>query len=311
MGTSSSKSKRAKAAKRAQDQVTEVDRQVLGLKTQKRKLNAYAKRVEVRGGPGTRAPRTDHARRRDQKLTQSRPHPKPSTGGHRAETSKARELAKSPATKVKALNALRLRKVQEQLLDRVEGWILQVDELLLGIESAQATAVVLEKLKMGNEALRNAQRGYSLRDVESVLADMDDAREHEEAVRAMIEGSLSAEDDEVCEAELAALEALEAREASETSRARRRRRGSRGRAGRCRRCRTCRRRRRTSRTRDWAPREPGVGSLILCWLEEPSRRRRRRGGPPGARMLELDSSSHRFPHLRFPNAGVQPAGGWT
>ena len=27
--------------------MTEVDRQVLGLKTQKRKLNAYAKRVEV------------------------------------------------------------------------------------------------------------------------------------------------------------------------------------------------------------------------------------------------------------------------
>ena len=79
----------------------------------------------------------------------------------------------------------------------------------MGIESAQATAVVLEKLKMGNEALRNAQRGYSLRDVESVLADMDDAREHEEAVRAMIEGSLSVEDDEVCEAELAALEAME------------------------------------------------------------------------------------------------------
>ncbi len=85
----------------------------------------------------------------------------------------------------------------------------------MGIESAQATAVVLEKLKMGNEALRNAQRGYSLRDVESVLADMDDAREHEEAVRAMIEGSLSAEDDEVCEAELAALEALEAPDAND------------------------------------------------------------------------------------------------
>lgn len=160
-------------------------------------------------------------------MDRSRPTPRPKTDpkvvpiqNHRQEaiareTSKARELAKSPATKVKALNALRLRKVQEQLLDRVEGWILQVDELLLGIESAQATAVVLEKLKMGNEALRNAQRGYSLRDVESVLADMDDAREHEEAVRAMIEGSLSAEDDEVCEAELAALEALEAREAND------------------------------------------------------------------------------------------------
>lgn len=97
MGTSSSKSKRAKAAKRAQDQVTEVDRQVLGLKTQKRKLNAYAKRVEVRGGPGTRASRTDRARRRDQKLTQSRPHPKPSTGGHRAgdvQGSRARQVSR-------------------------------------------------------------------------------------------------------------------------------------------------------------------------------------------------------------------------
>jgi charged multivesicular body protein 6 len=63
---------------------------------------------------------------------------------------------------------------------------------------------------MGNEALKQAQRGYSLKDVEDILGDMDDAREHEETVRAMIDGSLSVEDDEAVEAELAALEALEA-----------------------------------------------------------------------------------------------------
>jgi charged multivesicular body protein 6 len=126
------------------------------------------------------------------------------------ETVKAREFAKSPATKAKALNALRLRKVQEQLSSRVDGWILQVDELLMSIEQARTTATVLEKLKMGNEALKQAQKGYSLKDVEGILGDMDDARDHEETVRAMIDGSLSVEDDEAVEAELAALEALEA-----------------------------------------------------------------------------------------------------
>jgi charged multivesicular body protein 6 len=85
-----------------------------------------------------------------------------------------------------------------------------VDELLMSIEQARTTATVLEKLKMGNEALKQAQRGYSLKDVEGILGDMDDARDHEETVRAMIDGSLSVEDDEAVEAELAALEALEA-----------------------------------------------------------------------------------------------------
>ena len=63
MGSSYSKSsKKAKKKTPPAGSVTEVDRQVLGLKTQKRKLNAYAKRVEVRRAPrpdGTREPPSD------------------------------------------------------------------------------------------------------------------------------------------------------------------------------------------------------------------------------------------------------------
>lgn len=70
------------------------------------------------------------------------------------ETQSAKTLAKVPAKKVQALNALRRRKVQEQLAVRIDGWLMQVEELLGGIEQAQATAAVVQRLREGNEALK-------------------------------------------------------------------------------------------------------------------------------------------------------------
>ena len=131
------------------------------------------------------------------------------------ETQSAKSLAKTPGKKAQALNALKRRKVQEQLATRIDGWLLQVEELLGSIEEAQATAVVLLRLKQGNEALKAAQAGYTLDDVANILRDMDDAKEHAEEVNRAIAENLTAADDEAVEAELAALEAAERGDESE------------------------------------------------------------------------------------------------
>ena len=182
MGSSSSKAggkkkkkpkkpKKTPAATTPAGAVTEVDRQVLGLKTQRRKLTAHAKRV-------------DDAIAR--------------------ETAIASKAAKegTAAGRSAATRALRRRRLQTQMSTRVFEWLMRVEELLSSIEEAQATAVVVERLRRGNEALKLAQAGYSLDDVHAVLEGMEDAREHNEAVDRMMATHLSAEDDEAVELSL-------------------------------------------------------------------------------------------------------------
>ena len=90
--------------------------------------------------------------------------------------------------------------------DRVQDWLLRLETMLADIEHAQATAEVLERLRDGNEALKRAQAGYSLDDVNAVLRDMDEAKEHDAEVNELLRAGLSAREDEEAEAELAALE---------------------------------------------------------------------------------------------------------
>eukprot|EP00982_Pelagococcus_subviridis_P015912 31439-Pelagococcus_subviridis.AAC.9 len=199
MGSSSSKAggkkkkkpkkpKKTPAATTPAGAVTEVDRQVLGLKTQRRKLTAHAKRV-------------DDAIAR--------------------ETAIASKAAKegTAAGRSAATRALRRRRLQTQMSTRVFEWLMRVEELLSSIEEAQATAVVVERLRQGNEALKRAQAGYSLDDVNAVLEGMEDAREHNEAVDRMMAAHLNAEDDEAVEEELRAMEAEETREREARERA--------------------------------------------------------------------------------------------
>jgi hypothetical protein len=176
MGSSFSKSKNTK--KTEASKVTEVDRQVLGLKTQRRKLVGYATRV---------------ARQIEK------------------ETRVATGFAKLGMTQ-KALNALRKRKLLEGNAQRIDQWLFSIEELLGGIEQAQATGVVLSRLKQGNEALKTAQSGYGVDEVFRVLRDMEEGAERETEINQMLGERLDTE------AEGAALAELEALELEETFR---------------------------------------------------------------------------------------------
>ena len=184
MGTASSASRSRRAKKPDAGRVTEVDRQVLGLKTQRRKLDGYAARVA-----------TQIAR----------------------ETANAKALAKS-GEKARCLHALRRRELHERNATRIDEWATSVETLLSSIEQAQATAVVLERLKDGNEALRRAQAGYGVDDVHETLREMEAGAERQAEIDAMLAEQLDADAEDAALAELEALEKVSAIESDATTR---------------------------------------------------------------------------------------------
>ena len=172
MGTASSRSRRETRKPDASRRVTEVDRQVLGLKTQRRKLNAYAARVATQ-------------------ITR--------------ETANAAALAKT-GERSRCLHALRRRKLHEKNAARIDEWATSVETLLSSIEQAQATAVVLERLRLGAKALKEAQKGYGVEDVHETLREMETGAERQAEVDAALADQLDADAENAALAELAELE---------------------------------------------------------------------------------------------------------
>mgnify|MGYP003950972595 CR=1 FL=1 len=172
MGTASSRSRRDPRKPDASRRVTEVDRQVLGLKTQRRKLNAYAARVATQ-------------------ITR--------------ETANAAALAKT-GERSRCLHALRRRKLHEKNAARIDEWATSVETLLSSIEQAQATAVVLERLRLGAKALKEAQKGHGVEDVHETLREMETGAERQAEVDAALADQLDADAENAALAELAELE---------------------------------------------------------------------------------------------------------
>jgi charged multivesicular body protein 6 len=151
--------------------VTDVDRAVLDLKVQKRRLRDYQRRVEAAAAAGSRARQLVALKQRE-----------------------------------RALVELRKKKYMDQALARIDQQALRLEETLLSVQEAVATAAVVERLKQGSAALKELQRQIRIEDVERLMDDAAAAADTLADVNALLLEGLSAGDEQAAESELEAIE---------------------------------------------------------------------------------------------------------
>ncbi|XP_041715077.1 charged multivesicular body protein 6-like [Coregonus clupeaformis] len=158
-------------ARKRRTRVTEQDRAVLQLKQQRDKLKQYQKRITL-------------------------------------QLEKERNLAKqllNDGKKEKALLLLKKKRYQDQLLDKTENQISNLEHMCQDIEFAQIEMKVIEGLKVGNDCLKSLHEAMSIEDVERIMDETQEGIEYQREIDEMLAGSLTQEDEDAVLAELEAI----------------------------------------------------------------------------------------------------------
>ncbi|XP_075936363.1 charged multivesicular body protein 6-like [Anarhichas minor] len=151
--------------------VTEQDKAILQLKQQRDKLKQYQKRITL-------------------------------------QLEKERLLAKQllkDGKKEKALLLLKKKRYQDQLLDKTENQISNLERMVQDIEFMQIEMQVIEGLKVGNDCLKSMHEIMSVEDVERILDETQESIEYQKQIDEMLAGALTQEDEEAALAELEAI----------------------------------------------------------------------------------------------------------
>ncbi|XP_061556509.1 charged multivesicular body protein 6-like [Phycodurus eques] len=151
--------------------VTEQDKAVLQLKQQRDKLKQYQKRITLQLD-------------RERLL--------------------AKQLLKD-GRKEKALLLLKKKRYQDQLLDKTENQISNLERMVQDIEFMQIEMKVIDGLKAGNDCLKRMHQMMSIEDVERILDETQESIEYQKQIDEMLAGALTQEDEDAVLAELEAI----------------------------------------------------------------------------------------------------------
>ncbi|XP_008313253.1 charged multivesicular body protein 6 [Cynoglossus semilaevis] len=157
--------------KKKQSRVTEQDKAILQLKQQRDKLRQYQKKINL-------------------------------------QQDKERVLAKQllkDGKKDKALLLLKKKRYRDQLLDKTENQISNLEHLVQDLEFVQIEKKVIDGLKVGNECLKKMHEVMSIEEVERIMDETHDAVEYQRQIDEILAGSLTPEDEEAVLAELEAI----------------------------------------------------------------------------------------------------------
>eukprot|EP01100_Stratorugosa_tubuloviscum_P014163 TRINITY_DN7424_c1_g1_i1.p1 TRINITY_DN7424_c1_g1~~TRINITY_DN7424_c1_g1_i1.p1 ORF type:complete len:266 (-),score=138.04 TRINITY_DN7424_c1_g1_i1:4-801(-) len=152
--------------------ITEQDRAILSIKTQRDSLKQYQKKCEK-------------IMEREKQI--------------------AKELIKN-GKKQKALLALKKKKYQKNLLEKAEIQLNTLQELIDTIEFKQVELKFLEGLTQGKDLLKELNNQMKIEQVEQLLEENDEAISYQKELDELLTNSLSNVDDEQIELELRELE---------------------------------------------------------------------------------------------------------
>ncbi|KAM5135672.1 charged multivesicular body protein 6 [Mantella aurantiaca] len=157
--------------RKKRSRVTEQDKAVLQLKQQRDKLKQYQKKITL-------------------------------------QLQRERELAKQllhNGKKEKAKLLLKKKRYQEQLLEKTDNQISNLEKMVEEIEFAQIEMKVIEGLKIGNDCLKKMHEVMSIEEVEKIMDETQEGIEYQRQIDELLAGSLTTEDEEAILEELEAI----------------------------------------------------------------------------------------------------------